>query len=285
MKVKLFGLTVFEIQRDIPAVAAPQRLSVDTTLAKPPHRARAALTLPRPWAALHESANVLPRTKRGTIDVEASLRLWGITDPDLLWQHRFKPGTAGTVLKCILGARGQKPEPPASDGEAPDLETYPARDLPLLPGTGQLDIESCLARFDIRDPAVLWQRRFKPHSAGGRIKMLLRRRGFDPDSPEADWRRARVRPEEPPSALQGKTTVTRPAPEETDPVAGQPALQGTAEIQATLEALGITDPKALWQHPVEPGSAEHELKKAIARALAKREPVPGISRLDIGLSQ
>ena len=283
MKVNLFGLTIFELQRDIPEAAAPRRLSVDTVPAKPSQRAKMAPAPPWPWAALHQSAEKLPRTKRGTIDVEASLLLLGIADPSLLWQHRFKPGTAGAVLKCILGARGQKPVPQACDGAAPDLETYPAKDLPLLPATRQLDIEACLAQFDIRDPAILWQRRFKPHSAGGRIKMFLRRRGFDPDSPEADWRKAKPRAEEPPSASQRDTTVARTVAEETDPVAGQPALQGTADIAAALEALGITDPRSLWQHVVEPGCAEHELKKAIARAL-EREPVPGISRLDIGLS-
>jgi riboflavin synthase len=40
----------------------------------------------------------------------------------------------------------------------------------------------------------------------------------------------------------------------------------------------------LWRKRVDPGSAEHTLKKEIARVLAKRETVPGITRQDIGLS-
>jgi hypothetical protein len=60
--------------------------------------------------------------------------------------------------------------------------------------------------------------------------------------------------------------------------------QGNIDIQASLHALGIADPKMLWRKRVDPGSAEHALKKEIARALAKRETVPGITRQDIGLS-
>jgi hypothetical protein len=284
MKIKLLGLTVFEIQRDPSAVPTSRLPKANAMPPQRPPRAPTPLSHPLPWTVLHQPAAILPRTKRGKIDVEACLLLLGSSDTSMLWKHRFKTGTAGAALKCILGARGQKPAPRAPEGEAPNLETYPAKDLPLLPGTEQLDIEACLARFDIRDPAILWQRRFKPHSAGGRIKMFLRRRGFDPDSPEADLRKTKPRAEEPPSALPGDTTVTQTAPEETDPADGQPTLHGTADIPTALKALGITDPRALWQRPVEPGSAEHELKKAIARALAKREPVPGISRLDVGLS-
>ena len=62
---------------------------------------------------MHQSAGILPRTKRGTIDVEASLRMWGITDLQMLWQKKFKRGTAGTALKCVLGSKGRKPARPA----------------------------------------------------------------------------------------------------------------------------------------------------------------------------
>jgi hypothetical protein len=282
MKVKLLGLTVFEIERDSSEVTAPPRPSANTTPSKASARAQTTL-VPRPWAALHQPADILPRTERGKIDVQASLRLWGIAEPKVLWQQRFKPGTAGTALKCILGSKG-RPARPACDSVAPDLETYPAKDLPLVPGTGKLDLDACLATFGIRNPAVLWERRFGPYSAGGRIKMCLRACGFDPKSADAVWRATSPRAEEPPLPSRVGAAPAQPAGEQSSHLAGQEAPQGITDIQASLQELGIRDPKSLWQHPVEPGSAQHELKKAIARALARREPVPGISRRDIGLS-
>ena len=284
MKVKLLGLTVFEIQRDFSEVAPPRRLPANATPAKPPPRAQAACAPPRPWAALHQSADILPRTKRGTIDAETSLRLWGITDPKLLWQHRFKPGTAGTALKCILGARAQKLEPPASDGLASDLAACPSEPLPRVPGTGKLDLDACLARFGIEDPSILWEKRYRPNSVGGRLKLGLRARGFTPISAGSGPRAAKLRTGEPPLTSPVDAAPTAPAQEQSSHPAAQGSPQGTTDIQAALAALGITEPKSLWQNPVEPGSAQHELKKAIARALARREPVPGITRLDIGLT-
>ena len=238
----------------------------------------------RPLAALRRSADILPRTKRGAIDVEASLRLWGITDPKVLWQQRFKPGTAGTALKCILGARGLKPEQPASERPAPDLDECPPEQLPLVPETGKLDLAACLAKFNIQDPSALWKKRFRPNTAGGRIKMCLRARGFDPDSADPTFRAATPQTRELSVASPADTGPAQPASEEANPAAVRRAPQGTIDIQASLQGLGIRDPKSLWQNPVEPGSAQHDLKKAIARALARREPVPDISRLDIGLS-
>jgi hypothetical protein len=179
---------------------------------------------------------------------------------------------------------GRKPVPPACDGILPDLETYPAKDLPLLPGAGKLDLEACLALFDIRDPAVLWKRRFKPCSAGGRIKMCLRACGFDPHSANAGWRRPDPHGEKSPSAWPGSTSPAQPAGEETRPAANQRGPEDTTDIPTALQKLGIADPKSLWQHPVEPGSPRHALKKEIARALARRESIPGITREDIGLS-
>jgi hypothetical protein len=284
MKIKLLGLTIFEIQKDPRERNAPRHHPANAISAKPSARAKPPSGPPRPWAALDEPADTLPRTKKGRIDVGTSLRLCGITDLTAFWRQKFGRGTAGAALKCILGSMGRKPVPPACDSILPDLETYPAKDLPLLPGTGKLNLEACLALFGIRDPAVLWKRRFKPYSAGGRIKMCLRACGFDPNSPEADWRATGPRAEEPPPPSQVEAAPAQPSGEQTNPAAAPRAPQGTIDIQAALAALGITEPKSLWQNPVEPGSAQHELKKAIARTLARREPVPGITRLDIGLT-
>ena len=52
---------------------------------------------------------------------------------------------------------------------------------------------------------------------------------------------------------------------------------------ASLERLGLPGPKALWSGKVQPGSPEHELKKEIARILARGETVAGITRREIGL--
>ena len=109
----------------------------------------------RPFVELHQSAEMLPRTRRGTIDVEASLSSFGIKDPNALWQQRFKPGSAGAALKCILGAQGRKPGQSSRDEVSPDLYTYPAEELPLVPETGKLDLAACFAMFDICEPAVL----------------------------------------------------------------------------------------------------------------------------------
>ncbi|MCX6927831.1 MAG: hypothetical protein NT154_32175 [Verrucomicrobia bacterium] len=210
--------------------------------------------------------------------------MWGITDLQMLWQKKFKRGTAGTALKCVLGSKGRKPARPACDGVAPDLETCPVKELPLVPGTGRLDLDACLAKFGIQDPAVLWQRRFRPYSAGGRLKMCLRAHGFDPSSSNHGWRPGNPRAGELPMARSVEAAPAQPDGRGTSHPAGQGSAQGPPDIQAALEELGIGDPKSLWQHPIEPGSPQHELKKTIARALARREPVPGISRGDIGLS-
>jgi hypothetical protein len=58
---------------------------------------------------------------------------------------------------------------------------------------------------------------------------------------------------------------------------------GRIDIAAALDLLGLPDPKSLWSGKVQPGSPAHELKKEIARVLARSETVTGITRRDIGL--
>ena len=284
MKLKLFGFSIIEIERDSSGFSAEPRFSTHAAFAEPPSSAPGTTTLPQSLSELHQSAEMLPRTRRGTIDVEASLQWLGISDPKVLWQQRFRPGTAGTVLKCILGSQGRKPKPSESDQVSDDLYTYPAEKLPLVAGTGKLDLGACLAMFDVRDPSILWKRRFRPNSAGGRIKMFLRASGFAPQATADDSQ---------PSEMPGAEEL-EPSPKSKSPRALLPIqenlvavkfdVHGHLDIPASLQALGIADPRMLWRKPVEPGSAEHTLKKEIARVLGKRATVPGITRQDIGLT-
>src|ERR1035437_6335321 len=120
MKLKLLGLTIFEIERDSADSSASARYSPRAEAAESPSSNPTTSIPMRPFAGLHQSAEMLPRTRRGTIDVEASLSSLGIKDPDALWQQRFKSGTAGAALKCILGAQGQRPGQSARDQVSPD---------------------------------------------------------------------------------------------------------------------------------------------------------------------
>jgi hypothetical protein len=284
MKLKLFGLTIFEMERDSSGFSAAPRFSTRAAFAEPPPSTPATSTPLRSSAELHQSAEMLPRTRRGTIDVEASLQLLGITDPKVLWQQRFKPGTAGAALKCILGAKGRKPGQSPQDQVSPDLYEYPAEKLPLLPGTRKLDFAACLAMFDIQDPSVLWKKRFGPNSAGGRIKMCLRASGFVPNSAGHNSSPTDPRNGETPQPLQEDKSPANPDGKEVDRATLQKDAQGNIDIAASLQALGISDPRTLWKNRVEPGSARHALKKEIFRSLAKGKPVAGITRQDIGVS-
>ena len=136
----------------------------------------------------------------------------------------------------------------------------------------------------VQEPSVLWEKRFRPNSAGGRIKMFLRASGFTPvaaaDSSLPTAPPGAENPEPSPKIELSPAS----APSEESIVAVRRNAHGNIDIQASLHALGIADPKMLWRKRVDPGSAEHTLKKEIARVLAKRETVPGITRQDIGLS-
>ena len=284
MKLKLFGLTIFEIERDSSALSGSRQSFPD----KPSPDVRPAVETTsaprRPLPELQQSAAVLPRNHKGTIDVEASLRLLNIEDPKVLWKHRYKPGTAGTALKRVLGAQGLKPGHTGSGQQPPDLYNYPAADLPLVAETGKLDLQACLAMFDIPDPSVLWKKRFRPDSAGGRIKMCLRASGFAPDLAKHDLPPVSLQDRELPLASPEEKAQTQSICEETNHAAVKRDAKGNIDVQASLKGLEISDPTSLWRTPVQPGSAQHVLKKAIARALTRREHVPGITRADVGLT-
>jgi len=131
MKVKLFGLTLFEIERDPVANAAPP--------APPPHPnatgAVAGAKAPSLLSDLQAPVDILPRTARGNIDFDAALKMFSLGDGAILWDHRFSNRTAGSALKRYPGAKGRPPAFPPLDPNKMDLATYPARDLPRIRGT------------------------------------------------------------------------------------------------------------------------------------------------------
>jgi hypothetical protein len=284
MKLKLFGLTFFEIERnpDNASAEAARPIRRGPASRQPELRSAEAPRIAQP--NLSKASHILPRTPKGTIDVEASLQLLGITDPDDIWLHRFEPGTAGAALKCILGAQRRKTRKVSEARDLPDICIYPTKELPVEPGTRKLDLNACLALFGIQDPSVLWQKRFGPDSAGGRIKMRLRASGFVPAhlrhvSGSAD------RPDrEAPTPSRDEKGPACPTNQEAHTEFLRQDAQGNIDIQTSLEALAINDPKSLWLNPVKPGSAEHILKKEIARRLARHESLSGITRSDVGLT-
>jgi hypothetical protein len=204
--------------------------------------------------------------------------MFGLADGTLLWQKRFKNGTAGAGLKALLGSQGRMPTFPPLDPRKRDLHTFPAKDLPRIPGTEKLDVAASLALFNIKDPTVLWAERFRPDSAGGHLKRLLGQRLVSRSrSTGAEESRARHQPE-----FGEDLRASLPAQPE-----AQPALklneQGRIDISASLLVLGIADPRTLWSGPIQAGSPAHTLKKEIARALVSGITVPGITRSDVGL--
>jgi hypothetical protein len=274
MKFILFGLTILEIKHDHPAISEPPTKEASHARAATAHPTRTARAL----SDLHAPADILPRTLRGTIDADAALQMFGLSDGALLWQHRFKNGTAGAALKRMLGSQGRMPTFPPLDSTKPDLRTFPAKNLPCLPSTDRLDVAASLALFKIKDPAVLWAQRFRPDSAGGYLKMRLgQKRTLQP----------------PPGGAEAPSNQPELAPNwnQTPPPGARsecaPCLKydgrGQIDIPASLSALGISDPKSLWTGVVQAGSPAHALKKEIARALVGGEAVPGITRSDVGL--
>jgi hypothetical protein len=256
MKISILGMTIFEIQRDRPAPRT-----------KPPVPPPESPKTRWPLSALEAPARILPRTSKGTVDVQASLQMFGLGDGVLLWQRRYTDGSAGAALKRIIATQRLIPDPPAADPTKPDLRTFPAKDLPRTLGSNLPDLGASLALFGIKDPAILWTRRYRPESAGGRLKMLIRREGAG----KSAAREQQVRAPAPVATSQSQPTLILDR-------------QGQIDINASLTALGIDDPKTLWTAPIQAGSPHHILKKEIAKALLRGQTIPNITRDDTGLS-
>jgi hypothetical protein len=183
----------------------------------------------RPLADLHAAAEFLPRTSRGTLDVNATLRLFGLKDASVLWQQKYPSGSGGAALKRALGALGRKPAvPPRRIRQDPQGVGSGAK-RPAAPAA---------ASTPPAKPRAVPTQSGKDASAEGEIEATLLARDAD----------------------------------------------GRIDIAASLQMLGLATPISLWSGKIQPGSLEHELKKEIARLLARGETVHGITRADIGLA-
>jgi hypothetical protein len=230
MKIKVLGMTVFELQRDPPALHPDRPSSPRAASAKPRCSTPAAVSPPlRPLADLHAAAEFLPRTSRGTLDVNATLRLFGLKDASVLWQQKYPTGSAGAALKRALGALGRKPAvSPRRTRQDPEGGGSAAKQPPAL----------AAASMPPAKPRAIPTQSGKDASAGEKIQAPLLARDAD----------------------------------------------GRIDIAASLQMLGLANPLSLWSGKIQPGSMEHELKKEIARLLARGETVHGITRVDIGLA-
>jgi len=230
MKIKVLGLTVFELQKDTPPMPSGKPPGTRTAVAKPRWTAPAAVAPPpRPLADLDRPAELLPRTSKGTLDVNAALRLFGLKDVAVLWQQKYPSGSGGAALKRALGALGRKPAlPPSRIRQDPEGVGSAAKQPPALAA-------ACTPPAKTR--AVPTQSG-KDASAGDKLQAPLLAQDAD----------------------------------------------GHIDIAASLQMLGLVTPISLWSGKIQPGSLEHELKKEIARLLARGETVHGITRADIGLA-
>ena len=116
------------------------------------------------------------------LNIEACLDLYGITDPNELWNHKFKPGSAGISLRAALGATGYRsgkksmvcpvaPVPLTASQLADKVNLTPA----ILPrqANGKLDVEAGLKLLKITDPAELWKHRTKFGTALHLLKQTI----------------------------------------------------------------------------------------------------------------
>ena len=230
MKIRILGFTVFEIEPNSSANSSGKPPALPAAPSAPRRGKAAALSPPRPLADLLKADGCLPRTRHGTLDVDAALHLFGIKDVAILWQRKYPLGSGGASIKRILGSLGRKP---------------------ILLGK-------------VHPP------RAKRLASGANISTSAL--GQPPMAPQPD-------------ALQGEG-VNHVSPEQKDcrgPLATDP--HGSVDVAASLQILGISDPKTLWRDKVRPGSLEHKLKKEIARRLARGETVAGMTRRDIGLPE
>ena len=228
MKIKILGLTVFEMERDLAAALSEPPPEPPVAPAKSRRPTVIASPAPLPLADLHKPAGLLPCTARGTLDLDEALRMFGLKDVAVLWQQKYPSGTAGAALKRVVGAAGLKP--------ARTADRVRRCRAGLTPGANPETASSAPLLSSPKPKPVLAQ----PLGKG--------------------------------SAAQDSSALSLPRD-----------ASGQIDIAASLERLGLPGPKALWNGKVQPGSPEHELKKEIARILARGETVAGITRREIGL--
>ena len=214
-----------------------------------------------------DSGSSLPVQRRGRhgvgrLNIDACLDLYGITNPNELWNHDYTPTSAGYRIRAALGGIGYGPKnkpllPPPATPDNPMARVLRTA-LPKLPGSKREDLEAGLAMFGLtrEDPSSLWDYRYLPGTAGYRLKEMLRCRGYKPPSKEA------------PAA----PTVTNPVQltdEQLADVENLPAdilprfANGKLDVDGGIKLLQITDPAELWGRKMKFGSAFHLLKQAI----------------------
>jgi hypothetical protein len=206
MKIKILGITVFEME---PSSSA-------TSSGKPPARSAApspmqwtravALPAPRPLADLLRADDCLPRTRYGTLDVDAALHMFGIKDVAILWQRKYPSGSSGASIKRAIGSLGRKPAQPAERHRPKAKESAPSegigagglvqpvmatkRESPLTDGATEvlteredpashhqyIDIAAALRDQGISDPKTLWRDKVRPGSLEHKLKKEIARR-------------------------------------------------------------------------------------------------------------
>ena len=211
MKIKILGITVFELEPSSSATSSgkpPARSAAPS----PTQRTRAvALPAPRPLADLLRADDCLPRTRCGTLDVDAALQMFGIKDVAILWQRKYPSGSGGASIKRTLGSLGRKPVPPAEEHRLKTKESAPSEGIgagsPVQPvmatkreslqtdGTAEVlaeredpasppashhhqcvDIAAALRDQGISDPKTLWRDKVRPGSLEHKLKKEIARR-------------------------------------------------------------------------------------------------------------
>lgn len=133
-----------------------------------------------------DAAESLPTLKSKNngrrLNIEACLDLYGITDPNELWNHKFNPGSAGISLRAALGATGYRSGQksmacavapiPLTASQLADKDNLAPDILPRRPN-GKLDVEAGLKLLKITDPSELWEHRTKFGTALHLLKQTI----------------------------------------------------------------------------------------------------------------
>ena len=202
MKIKLFGIPIIEYQphepnstgQFSPPVFQPANHSLllptqSPKRVKPPEVLDELGEIPNQksledlFADTAESLPTLKSKNNGRrLNIEACLDLYGITDPNELWNHKFKPGSAGISLRAALGATGYRSGQksmacavapvPLTASQLADKANLTPEILPRRPN-GKLDVEAGLKLLKITDPSELWEHRTKFGTALHLLKQTI----------------------------------------------------------------------------------------------------------------
>ena len=250
-----------------PGLSHPSNAVATPLTDSEPHLSSIQIPAPRTMAELftdlgsslptHNSRNNGPR-----LNIDACLDLYGITNPNDLWNHDYAPGSAGYRIRAALGGIGYGTKPktliaPAAADDNP-LNRLHRSKLPKLPGGKREDLEAGLKLFglSLEDPSSLWDYRYLPGTAGYRLKEMLRCRGYRPPAKGDAARPAEVQPT--------PLTEDQLADVQNLPAEILPRLaNGKLDVAGGIKLLKLTDPAELWRRKIKFGSALHLLKQAI----------------------